>query len=533
MSVTTIASLPKTPLDYVAQGYWQDFLSGAAIGDRFAYEAQLKNCELDESLSSLQRVDTLLTQIRRDLIKTDRWEEGVLLADEQYRNFMVFLAFYAGRVLAQQWQRTSHWYGQFELNKRYPELSISADDFYQHMAIVYNEESHAKDAALQHNDIGKMSALFFPLEAIGQRLFGHIDRRFQSVQGGQVESGLYQAVSARLANTNPEPTTNPESKPSDANRTPIDQAQSTTENTDENTDENGDSRVNANINTKLDSEVNSAEMIAKPHSLEQISVSDMPHDMPADNDFSNQQRYTKPELSKANIVSSDAHSANASLTSASLTSAKPIQSPTVTPMSSTADLFTQLLNELDEIEVIQTTGKQEYQDACKILNQFEQHIAKQQKPRAEVHFSTEHQIARKHALSLLQQSADTGNTAAMLRLAMYDILGEGLIDNTEASIEAGVDRTKQAASKNDSRAQRLLSKMYYQGVGVAQDINNGKYWLEQAAENGHVEAAELMVKWKQAEALMTTNKQEQNSIQRYQLLIGGIVLLALLLIIFI
>src|SRR5690606_26087247 len=41
---------------------------------------------------------------------------------------------------------------------------------------------------------------FFALEPIGLRLFGHIDRPFQAVQGGQVASGLYQAVSARLPN---------------------------------------------------------------------------------------------------------------------------------------------------------------------------------------------------------------------------------------------------------------------------------------------------------------------------------------------
>ena len=120
-------------------------------------------------------------------------------------------------------------------------------------------------------------------------------------------------------------------------------------------------------------------------------------------------------------------------------------------------------------------------------------------------------------------------------LAMYELLGEGLIANEGADkvagIEAGVEWVQQAASKNDSRAQRLLSKMYYQGVGVTQDLKVGKYWLEQAAENGHIEAASLVGQWQQAQTLINTQKQEQHSLKRYQLLFAVIIVIALLIII--
>jgi hypothetical protein len=183
-----MSASPLTPLDYIAEGYWQDFLAGRSIAGGIAYETELRACTLDESLESLQRIDMLLSQVRRDMIKSGIWDETTLLVDERYRNFMVFLAFYAGRVLAQQWQSKPHWYGQFELRKRYPELSLVTDDFYQHMAVGYD-------------DSGVKERLFFALEPIGLRLFGHIDRQFNAVQGGQVESGLYQAVSLRLPNT--------------------------------------------------------------------------------------------------------------------------------------------------------------------------------------------------------------------------------------------------------------------------------------------------------------------------------------------
>ena len=98
-----MSALPLTPLDYIATGYWQDFLANRPIAGGIAYETELRDCILDESLASLQRVDTLLSQIRRDFIKTNHWDEATLLTDERYRNFMVFLAFYTGQVLAQQW----------------------------------------------------------------------------------------------------------------------------------------------------------------------------------------------------------------------------------------------------------------------------------------------------------------------------------------------------------------------------------------------------------------------------------------------
>jgi TPR repeat protein len=167
------------------------------------------------------------------------------------------------------------------------------------------------------------------------------------------------------------------------------------------------------------------------------------------------------------------------------------------------------------------------------LAQFERHIAKQNKPRAQVVFSEKHLAAKKQALLALQEAANAGHTAAILRLAMYELLGEGLAVDKVTGAASGVEWVKQAASQDDSRAQRLLSKMYYQGLGVTQDIDNGKYWLTQAAKNGHAEAADLVAHWQQAQVLMTTKKQEQHSIKRYQILLGVVGVIALLILIFV
>ncbi|OLF39386.1 MULTISPECIES: tetratricopeptide repeat protein [unclassified Psychrobacter] len=441
-SDATLAKIPKTSLDHMAEGYWQDFIADRPIAGGIAYEEQLHECQLDESLASLQRVDTLILQIRRDLSKTKDQSEGLnevaLLTDERYRNLLLFMAFYAGRVLAHQWQSEPHWYGQFELKKRFDTLPLIADDFYQSMAVVY--EDHSDNNA----------NIFFALEPIGLRLFGHIDRQFQAVQGGQIASGLYQAVNARLPQAN-----NIASKTLD--KAPL-------------------------------------ERYSKPLDIGQVATL--------------KDKTSEHHQHKAQEV-------------------KPLA------QAKTPEIFTQLLIELDKIEVPQATGHDDYLQACKILDQFERHIDRQNKPRDQVKFSKRHQVARQQALTRLQNSAESGNTTAMLRLAMYELLNEGQIADAEASKVVGTDWVKQAANKKDVRAQRLLSKMYYQGIGVPQEVSSGQYWLEEAAKNGHKEAADLVAKWQQAQTLITSQKQEQHSIKRYQVLLGVVVLGAILLIVFV
>ncbi|WP_379543946.1 tetratricopeptide repeat protein [Psychrobacter sp. R86515] len=509
-----MSASPLTPLDYIAEGYWQDFLAGRSIAGGIAYETELRACTLDESLESLQRIDTLLSQVRRDMIKSSIWDEVTLLVDERYRNFMVFLAFYAGRVLAQQWQNKPHWYGQFELRKRYPELTLITDDFYQHMAVGYD-------------DSGVKESLFFALEPIGLRLFGHIDRQFDAVKGGQVESGLYQAVSLRLPTTlsndvHSVPELTADKVTTNKATTHKATTHQTTDSTAPSTDSNayvGTSQLNVSLNkpeeVSIGTEYNQANVVvtdsesraapsAMPDTVTKLQTSVVPPE--SGNPI-------KPELTKV---------------------VQPIARPTSSVKNtSTPEMFTQLLVELDEIAVPQPTGDVQYQQARKVMDQFEQHIAKQDKPRRQVIFSDDHIAAKNKALLILQAAAEDGNTAAMLRLAMYELLGEGLTADSDNQKKSGVEWVNQAASKNDSRAQRLLSKMYYQGVGVSQDIDSGKYWLEQAADNGHAEAANLVKQWQQAEMLLTTQKQEQHSTKRYQLLIGAIIAVALLIIVII
>ncbi|MGM8899490.1 MULTISPECIES: tetratricopeptide repeat protein [unclassified Psychrobacter] len=485
----TLAKIPKTSLGYMAEGYWQDFIADRPIAGGIAYEKQLHECQLDESLASLQRVDTLILQIRRDITKAKDQSEGLgevaLLADERYRNLLLFLAFYAGRVLARQWQSEPHWYEQFELKKHFDTLPLIAEDFYQSMAVVYSNNSN--DSA----------DIFFALEPMGLRLFGYIDRQFQAVQGGQVASGLYQAVSARLPKNNG-----------------IDESVTAEPNV-----EHYSESVDVNPRLIDDENFQSQRLPVQATEHREIPVTKLAVAQQAVPSIVDVAASVKPKISEMPT--------NFSATTTQLQTVSPLK------VSITPEIFTQLLIELDEIEVPQATGHDDYLQACKILDQFEHHIARQNKPRDQVTFSEHHQAARQQALIRLQNSAESGNTTAMLRLAMYELLGEGQIADAEASKVVGTDWVKQAANSKDVRAQRLLSKMYYQGIGVPQEVSSGQYWLEEAAKNGHTEAADLVAKWQQAQTLITSQKQEQHSIKRYQVLVGVVVLGAILLIVFI
>lgn len=493
-----MSASPLTPLDYIAEGYWQDFLAERPIAGGIAYGAELHHCQLDESLVSLQRVDTLLTQIRRDNfrrakndkdVKSSTHYETELLTDERYRNLLLFLAFYAGRVLAQHWQNTPHWYGQFELRKRYPEWLLTTDNFYQHMAVLYdyNEADHNENIQEQSSDHKNsdnkainnkaIAPVFFALEPIGMRLFGNIDRQLEAAQGGQVAGGLYQAVNERLPHVSATQTS----------------------------------------------------MIAPQDSRSYLAVKDSSQ--------TDQSLMTNNTVKEPVIIEKASKPTSINMTKAepiAIENPVPLAQAVVAPtpkISPTPEIFVQLLTDLNTIEVIQNAGNADYQRACQILDQFEQHIAKQQKLRVQTVFSDPHQAAKTQALTLLKNAAELGNSAAMLRLAMYELLGEGLsVDNTTGDA-AGVDWVKQAANQNDSRAQRLLSRMYYQGIGLPQDINTGQYWLEQAAANGHPDAISLVAQWRQSQALITTQKQEQHSIKRYQLLLGVVAVIALLILI--
>src|SRR5262249_50768359 len=64
-------------------------------------------------------------------------------------------------------------------------------------------------------------------------------------------------------------------------------------------------------------------------------------------------------------------------------------------------------------------------------------------------------------------------------------------DNTEYAMKGGKEARRwyeKAAVAGDSRAMYALGRMYYVGLGGAQDYQQARHWYEQAAVAGHRDA---------------------------------------------
>ena len=182
------------------------------------------------------------------------------------------------------------------------------------------------------------------------------------------------------------------------------------------------------------------------------------------------------------------------------------------------DDFTKLRDDLKHIKVAQTQGAALYQQADKVLEQFDRHIAKliqSGKSLAQIEFSTQHQQARRQALAKLNEASKLGNTDAMLRLAIAYFLGEGVKKDTDK----GVALIQKAVRATDPRAQRQLSRLYYQGLGVSQDTTQGLHWLETAADNGHAEAKEVLEQWYASQTVLDERKYDATTDRRYLFLV--------------
>ena len=111
-------------LNLHANHLWADYHNHALPSGTVAYESVLRQCQLDGSLLSLQRIDAMLTHLRQELIKTfTQAQKSVntadmqrrLLADERFVSLLLIIGHYAGQVLAAQWQHPPTWYGQHQL----------------------------------------------------------------------------------------------------------------------------------------------------------------------------------------------------------------------------------------------------------------------------------------------------------------------------------------------------------------------------------------------------------------------------------
>ena len=94
------------------------------------------------------------------------------------------------------------------------------------------------------------------------------------------------------------------------------------------------------------------------------------------------------------------------------------------------------------------------------------------------------------AVQIIDEFAKNGLADALLRQALWLFEGNHLLKISQ-NFQQALLLLQQAASQQDNRAEKLLSKLYYAGHGVEQDSEMGKYWLELAAAHGHPDAMRI------------------------------------------
>jgi TPR repeat protein len=86
------------------------------------------------------------------------------------------------------------------------------------------------------------------------------------------------------------------------------------------------------------------------------------------------------------------------------------------------------------------------------------------------------------------KSTEQGNLMALNLLAVMYRLGKGVAKDSSKAIAL----LQIAAQREDKEAQYRYGAMLYSGEGIRQDVRQGMYWIRKAANQGHVEAQEVL-----------------------------------------
>ncbi|OPH35532.1 hypothetical protein B5J93_10610 [Moraxella equi] len=177
-----------TPTDFLAErqptkttaiitGYLHSFLKGMPLETGFAFENELKACQLDYTLASLQRIDDFLDNIRT----THRLDRDTFLNGGTPTNhtFLFLLTYYCGEMRGRLAGVAPIWQDYEEYIAENPEMQGIFPDIDEYRFVA---TYHRADNINQH----------FPLVAILERLFPEFDEPEKSVYFSTI-TGDYQA----------------------------------------------------------------------------------------------------------------------------------------------------------------------------------------------------------------------------------------------------------------------------------------------------------------------------------------------------
>lgn len=475
-------------LNLHANHLWADYHNHTLPSGTVAYESVLRQCQLDGSLLSLQRIDAMLTHLRQELIKTfTQAQKSVntadmqrtLLADERFVSLLLIIGHYAGQVLAEQWQHPPTWYGQHQLMTQVGRLHSAqkamAQDWVHALAVQYADDTDARLAKITVATI-KQPEMFFVLEPIINRLFGSFDNVVRSIQTDmRVPSGLYQAIQQRL----PQQRLPQKSPPQPAS-------------------------IMANQANVQQPPTNSQTPATFQDSVQVLS-----------------QTLTQ-NLAQSSAQGSVKHSVSQSIPTAKVGMAS------VKSIVASHGIFAELMQDIMTMPVQQNVGSLTYQKVSQFFVRLDKAYPTLDDAKQAVlsKLTQKQQDGLNQAKSALKKLAEQGNSDAMLHLAVYLMQGKWFDDNQQQ----GLMLIQTAANAQDPRAMRMMSKLYYQGLGVNVDVNMGRHWLNLAADKGHEEAKNLIKQMDLAQMMIAERQEEIKSDDRLIKLMAAVAVVAILIV---
>lgn len=556
-------------------------------GKRFAYHQRLSALITQQTvfradLDSLKLLDVFLSAIKSDLASKNISETRVLAHDD-FARLIIILVYHVIQVIKHELAQsgassTVNIYTAQGFSRVYARLfsQIGADtqsqmtadhlqSFYYGMGILCQGVGQAGQAVADR---------FFILPVIGARLFGTIDRTFvagldDDGQGiGVAEDSLYWAVHdfiSHFKQLQHTPTANDKAKQLFSEQPLfLEQTDKSVQAVDGQDGQNKQAILQNGLqdglqdNLQHDRHYNRQDDLT--HNLQNHSINPLKNDgqcdltsltslhnqTTADGQSTNhdpilavqngQTLQTAKPASQANIASLNTPHQISPHQSTNTANLPPSTYKQRAIASHTPKLFDEAYQDLLNINT-PSDAVSEYQKATAVLTKFDAFIdAKiaEGKRMDEIMFDDKQVQARKQALTLLVGLVKQGNPSAMLRLALYYFGGRGV----GVDINKAVMLTKRSAKMGDIRAQKLLSRLYYQGFapndgGMAMDVSTGEYWLRKSADGGHPEAKKVCAYMNQVELLKSDYHTEMISDKRYGILfiaVGvGVILLFILL----
>lgn len=466
--------MQPSAFDVLLDSYWQDYQLKLPVAGGMAYQEALYTCQLDDSLDSLKRLDRLLLGLKKQLVG----HEKHLLAQEEFRHFMLFVAYYAGRVLANHGNRRLSW------QKLAIKPSAPYASFYTAMAAVDSQD--------------KQLLPFFGVLVLGAKLFGRFDYKFTHPMTGQLmPESLYWAVMAYL-DDNPPQLPPPQALSQASAQVSKPSAQATDHHALPVTQKPVAQKPVVQATTKQSpSEPLSSTQLDKPLSQQPSSerLSNTPISSPT------------PSLKATEQVAQALHN-NQSNHQPSPTITKP--SPRTKPKPKPYAYLDEVKADLVQLPASHHSHQAHYDKAAAVINALTHKLTAMPSTDVKALGNQERQLLRQ-ALQLMMKLTQSGNTNAMLSLAVVYFEGIFITQDTQKATAM----VQKAADMGDMRAQKLLSRLYYQGVGVKASTIEGERWLAKAAESGHPQAQALQQQFAHIRLMQDDARLDKQQDKRY------------------